>query len=53
MKTYTIHLKYSTNNGKSWTGTTITVKAESDISAMMQAESKYPMVKEVKIKSKR
>ncbi len=52
MKTYSISYKYS-KDGKSWTSTTISVKAESDMSAMRQVESKYPYVKDMRITSVR
>lgn len=52
MKTYSISYKYS-KDGKSWTSTTASVKAESDMSAMSQIESKYPYVKDIRITSVR
>lgn len=43
MKRYNVSYRYS-NDGKNWINATITVYAESDISAMMQVESRYPYV---------
>lgn len=48
MKTYSFHLKYS-RDGKTWIGTNIQVRAESEYAAIRLAESKYPLVKELKI----
>lgn len=52
MKTYSISYKYS-RNGKSWTSTSSSVKAESDMSAIVQIQSKYPYVKDIKVTSVR
>lgn len=52
MGTYSISYKYS-KDGISWTGTTTSVKAESDTSAIMQIKSKYLYVKDIKINSVR
>ncbi|CAK7053067.1 hypothetical protein [Fusobacterium varium] len=49
MKTYRVSFKYSTNQGKSWISTSTTIKAESDQGAIMQVESKYEYVKDIKI----
>ena len=48
MKTYHIALQFS-KDGRSWVGTTVTVKAESDVGAISQAESKYTYVRNVRI----
>ncbi|WP_158306654.1 hypothetical protein [Fusobacterium sp. oral taxon 370] len=53
MKTYSISYKYSTNGGKSWISTTTSVKAESDMGAIAQINSKYPDVKDIRIISVR
>lgn len=52
MRTYSISFSYP-QNGKSWTRTSATVKAESDVGAIMQIESKYPFVKDIRINSVR
>lgn len=52
MNTYSVSFSYS-KNGKTWIRTSTTVKAESDVGAIMQIESKYPFVKDVKINSAR
>ncbi|WP_020004188.1 hypothetical protein [Brachyspira innocens] len=52
MKTYNISFKYS-KDGKGWNGMTVSVKAESDYSAIKQVESRYPFVKDIKILSVR
>lgn len=52
LHTYTIHLSYS-RNGTNWSQTTISVKATDDMGAIAQAESKYPYVKNIEIKSVR
>jgi len=52
MYTYTIDFKYS-KDGRSWLHTSTTVKAESDIGAIAQVESKYPFVSDIKIISRR
>lgn len=52
MKTYTIRVKHS-KNGKSWAITSIFVKAETDISAIEQAKSRYNYVAEISILSVR
>ncbi len=48
MKTYHIAFQFS-KDGRSWTMTTATVKAESDVGAISQVESKYPYVRNVRI----
>ena len=48
MKTYTISFKYS-KDGKSWTSTSKSIKAESDFSAITQIQSRYPYVKDIKV----
>lgn len=53
MKKYQISFKYSTNGGRSWTGRVETVSAESDLSAIRQIESKFDMVKDIRIISVR
>lgn len=50
MKTYSISFKFS-KDGKSWTGTMLRVKAESDLGAIEQIKSKYTFVKDIQIKS--
>jgi len=50
MKTYRVRIRYS-RDGKSWYQTTVTIKATSDSGAIMQAERKYPFVREVDIVS--
>lgn len=52
MKTYSIAYKYS-NDGNTWFSTTDSVIAESDMGAIMQIQSKYPYVKNVRIISAR
>ena len=52
MYSYSLSFKYS-NDGKNWSSTTITVKAESDISAIEQVRSKYPYVKDIRVLSRR
>ena len=52
MKTYSISFKYS-KDGKSWTSTSTSVKAESDVAAIMQIQSKYPYVENIRIMSVR
>lgn len=52
MKTYSISFKYS-KNGNSWTSTSTSVKAESDVSAIMQIKSKYTYVKDIRVMSVR
>ena len=52
MKTYSISYRFS-RNGKSWSSTTVSVKAETDIGAISQIQSKYPYVEDIKIKSVR
>ena len=52
MKTYNISYKYS-RDGKSWSNTNDYVNAESDTGAIMQIQSKYPYVKDVRIISAR
>ncbi len=52
MNTYRVTYKYS-KNGRAWTTGRYVIKAESDISAMMQVESKvtskYPYMEIVSI----
>ncbi len=50
MHTYSISFKYS-RNGTSWTTTSTTVRATSDMGAIAQIESKYPYVKDIRIMS--
>lgn len=50
MQTYSISFKYS-KNGTSWTSTSKSIKAESDISAIAQIQSRYNYVKDIKITS--
>ena len=52
MKTYRITLKYS-KDGRFWTSTSKTVRAESDMSAIAQVSSMYPYVKDVRVVSAR
>jgi hypothetical protein len=52
MYTYTINFKYS-KDGRDWSNGSTTVKADSDIGAIAQVESKYPFVSNIKIISKR
>lgn len=52
MKTYSVSYKYS-KDGKSWTSTSTSVKAESDMGAIAQVQSKYNYVKDIKINSVR
>ena len=52
MKIYSISYKYS-KDGKSWTSTSASVKAESDMSAIIQIQSKYPCVKDIRVTSVR
>lgn len=52
MKTYRISFKYS-KDGRLWTSTSTTVRAESDMSAIAQVSSMYPYVKDVRILSAR
>ena len=49
MKTYFIGYKYS-RDGKSWTSTSTSVKAETDMGAIAQIKSKYNYVKDIEIK---
>lgn len=49
MKTYSISYRYS-KDGKSWTSTTTSVKAETDMGAIAQIQSRYNHVKDIKIK---
>ena len=48
MKKYTISYKYS-SNGQTWTSTTDVVNAESDMGAILQIQSKYQYVKDIRI----
>lgn len=50
MKTYSIYFSYS-KNGKSWIQTSTTVKAESDVGAILQIKSKYRLIKDINIRS--
>ena len=50
MKTYSIGYKYS-KDGKSWTSTSTSVKAESDMGAIAQVQTKYAYVKDIRVKS--
>ena len=52
MYTYTISFRYS-RNGRSWSSGSTTVKADSDMGAIAQVESKYPYVSEIKILNRR
>ena len=52
MQTYSISFKYS-KNGTSWTSTSKSIKAESDISAIAQIQSSYQYVKDIRITSVR
>ena len=52
MKTYSIQFSYS-RDGKSWTGTSKTVKATSDGGAIAQIKSMYLHVKNIRIMSVR
>lgn len=49
MKTYSISFMDSNNQGKTWISASTTAKAKSDQGAIMQAESKYEYVKDIKI----
>ncbi len=53
MKTYSIRYQYSRNGGSSWGTDTVLIKAESDMAAIAQVQSKYPLVKDIKILSVR
>lgn len=48
MKTYFMSFRYS-KNGKSWTSTSTSVKAESDMGAIEQVKSRYDHIKDIKI----
>lgn len=52
MKTYSVSYKYS-RDGKSWTSTSTSVKAESDMGAITQIQTKYTYIKDVRIVSVR
>lgn len=52
MKTYSISYRYS-RDGKSWCSTSTSVKAESDMGAIAQVQSKYSYVKDIRIMSVR
>ena len=52
MYTYTINFKYS-KDGRDWMNGSTTVKADSDMGAIVQVESKYPYVSNIKIISRR
>lgn len=52
MKTYTVRVKYS-KDGKSWSTTCITVKAESDLSAIAQVSTRYNYVSDIRVISSR
>ena len=49
MKRYQIHFRYSTNGGKSYTGRTVSVSAESDSSAIQQVKSMFSDIKDIRI----
>jgi len=49
LKKYTVQLKYSKDGKTGWTVTNVRVSAESDLSAIEQARSKYPHTKDIKI----
>lgn len=48
MKTYSIGYRYS-KNGSSWTSTSSSVKAETELGAIAQIQSKYPHVQNIRI----
>lgn len=50
LKHYQISYKYS-RDGKVWTHTTETVKGESDVSVMIQIQSRHPYVKDIRVVS--
>jgi len=52
MRNYYVSFKFS-KDGKSWSNGSATVKATSDQGAIMQIESKYPYVRDIKIVSVR
>ena len=52
MYSYTLTFKHS-KDGKSWSSSSTTVKAESDLSAIEQVKSMYPYVKDIKVLSRR
>jgi hypothetical protein len=52
MKSYAISFSYS-RTGTSWTHTSRTIRAESETGAIMQLESMYPYVKNIRIMSVR
>lgn len=53
MKTYSISYQYSRDGGSSWGTGSVQIKAESDMAAIAQVQSKYPLVKNIKIFSVR
>lgn len=52
MYSYGLSFKFS-KDGKYWSGTTTTVKAESDLAAIEQVKSMYPYVKDIRVLSRR
>ena len=52
MKSYAISFDYS-RTGTGWTHTSRTIRAESEIGAIMQIESMYPYVRNIRIMSVR
>ena len=50
--TYTISFRYS-RDGRTWSSSNATVKATSDEGAIIQVQSKYPYVSDIKIKNVR
>lgn len=52
LKTYMVRVKHS-KDGKSWAVTSISVKAESDISALAQVRSRYKYIADIRILSVR
>ncbi len=52
MKTYSIAFRYS-KDGKGWTTTSTSVKAETEMGAIAQVQSKYPYVDNIRIMSVR
>ncbi|WP_179946867.1 hypothetical protein [Fusobacterium sp.] len=52
LKTYSIRIRHS-KDGKSWAITSIFVRAESDISALAQARSRYKYISDIRILSVR
>ncbi len=52
MKTYLLAYEYS-RNGTSWTTTSSHFKAESEMGAIAQLQSKYPYVRKIRVMSVR